>query len=187
MEDIQIFGFYASGIPNILPNLELFIIFFQAMNDIKNRKATQNYFIRTQYEAGLVLQGWEVKSIRTGHAQLSESHINVINGEFFIIGMHLSPLHSASSHVKVEPMRMRKILLKTQESNRLIGKLKKRGCTLVPLSLTCNKRGFIKLEFAEALGKKLHDKRETIKERTWSLQKSRIMKIRTRHHHLKTN
>ncbi len=146
------------------------------MNLINNCKVKHNYFLEKEYEAGLILQGWEVKSIRAGQAQLGESYINSINREFFIIGMHISPLSAASSHVKIDPIRSRKILLKTAEMKKLIGKLKKRGYALMPLNLHCNKKGYIKLSFAEAFGKKLHDKRRSIKNQDWVRQKQRIMK-----------
>jgi len=149
------------------------------MSIIDNRKAFHDYFIEDRFEAGLVLEGWEVKSIREGRVQLKESHIIVRDAELFIIGMHVSPLPTASTHIHPDSTRTRKLLLKADEISKLIGKVEQRGYTLVPLNLHY-KNGRIKLDMALARGKKLHDKRDTARERDWQREKDRIMKHDTR-------
>lgn len=149
------------------------------MSIIDNRKAFHDYFIEDRFEAGLVLEGWEVKSIREGRVQLKESHIIVRDAELFIIGMHISPLPTASTHIRPDSTRTRKLLLKADEISKLIGKVEQRGYTLVPLNLHY-KNGRIKLDMALARGKKLHDKRDTSRERDWQREKDRIMKHDTR-------
>lgn len=149
------------------------------MSIIDNRKAFHDYFIEDRFEAGLVLEGWEVKSIRDGRVQLKESHIIVRDAELFIIGMHVSPLPTASTHIHPDATRTRKLLLKADEISKLIGKVEQRGYTLVPLNLHY-KNGRIKLDMALARGKKLHDKRDTSRERDWQREKDRIMKHDTR-------
>lgn len=149
------------------------------MSIIDNRKAFHDYFIEDRFEAGLVLEGWEVKSIREGRVQLKESHIIVRDAELFIIGMHISPLPTASTHIHPDSTRTRKLLLKADEISKLIGKVEQRGYTLVPLNLHY-KNGRIKLDMALARGKKLHDKRDTSRERDWQREKDRIMKHDTR-------
>ncbi len=140
-----------------------------------NKRARHDYFIEDTYEAGLSLQGWEVKSLRDGRAQLTESYVLLKKGEAWLFGMHVSPLLSASTHVDPESIRTRKLLLHRQELNKLIGYVERRGYTLVPLALYW-KRGLAKLEIGLAKGKKLHDKRATEKDRDWQREKQRIFK-----------
>ena len=149
------------------------------MSIIDNRKAFHDYFIEDRFEAGLVLQGWEVKSIRAGRVQLKESHIIVRDGELWLLGMHVSPLPTASTHIHPDATRTRKLLLKASEINKLIGKVEQRGHTLVPLNLHY-KGARIKLDLALARGKKLHDKRDTARDRDWQREKERLMKNDTR-------
>ena len=140
-----------------------------------NRKARHDYFIEENIEAGLALEGWEVKSLRAGRANLSESYAIVNNGEVFLFGAHFSPLPSASTHVRADPTRTRKMLLNRREIDRLVGAVERKGYTLVPLSLYWQ-RGRAKLDLGLAKGKKQHDKRATEKDRDWRRQKERIMK-----------
>jgi SsrA-binding protein len=141
----------------------------------QNRQATHDYFIEERYEAGLVLQGWEVKSLRAGRAQLKESYVVLRGGEAWLLGSHVSPLTSASTHVDPDPTRTRKLLLHARELSKLIGHVERKGYTLVPLALYW-KKGRAKLEIGLARGKKLHDKRATEKDRDWAREKQRIMK-----------
>src|SRR3990167_3322799 len=131
-----------------------------------NRRALHDYFIENKYEAGLVLQGWGVKSLREGKVQLSESYVLLKKGEAWVIGMHITPLKTASTHINPDPTRTRKLLLHQAELNKLYGSVERKGFTLVPLSLYW-KRGRAKMEIALAKGKKEHDKRATTKEREW--------------------
>lgn len=149
------------------------------MSIVDNRKATHEYFIEDRFEAGLVLEGWEVKAIRAGHVQLRESYVIVRNGELWILGMHISPLPTASTHIHPNATRTRKLLLKKEEIDKLIGKVEQRGYTLVPLNLHF-KNGRIKLDFGLGRGKKLHDKRDTAREKDWQREKERYMKHDTR-------
>ncbi|MCU0733919.1 MAG: SsrA-binding protein SmpB [Methylotetracoccus sp.] len=142
-----------------------------------NRQATHEYFIEERFEAGLVLEGWEVKSLRAGRAQLKESYVILKNGEAWLLGAHLSPLTSASTHIEPDPTRTRKLLLHRQQLSRLIGQVERRGYTLVPLALYWSK-GRAKLEMGLAKGKKLHDKRASEKDRDWQREKQRVMKQR---------
>ena len=141
----------------------------------QNRQASHDYFIEERFEAGLVLQGWEVKSLRAGRAQLKESYVVLKGGEAFLLGSHVSPLSSASTHVDPDPVRTRKLLLHGRELSKLIGPVERKGYTLVPLNLYW-KKGRAKLEIGLARGKKLHDKRATEKDRDWAREKQRIMK-----------
>ena len=141
----------------------------------ENKKAFHDYFIEERYEAGLSLHGWEVKAIRAGRVQLKESYVVVLKAEVFLIGSHISPLPTASTHVKPDPTRSRKLLLHDEEIRKLIGKTQQAGYTLVPLDLHYNK-GRIKLEIGLAKGKKQHDKRETEKQREWEREKNQLMK-----------
>lgn len=145
------------------------------MSIVQNKKAHFDYFIEERYEAGLVLEGWEVKAIRAGRAQIKEGYVILKDGAFHLIGAHISPLESASTHVNPDPVRTRKLLLNQDEIDKLIGKVEQRGYTLVPLNLHFNK-GRIKLEVGLAKGKKQHDKRETEKERDWKREKEQLMK-----------
>jgi len=140
-----------------------------------NRKARHDYFIEDRFEAGLVLEGWEAKSLRAGRAQLTESYVHIRNGEAWLIGAHFSPLNTASTHVKADPTRSRKLLLNRQELDRLVGNVERKGYALVPLDLHWSK-GRAKLDIGLAKGKKQHDKRATSKERDWQRQKARILK-----------
>lgn len=140
-----------------------------------NRKARHDYFIEEHLEAGLVLMGWEVKSIRAGRAQMSEAHVIVRRGEAWLLNAHISPLDSASTHVNPEPTRTRKLLLHKKELNKLIGSIDRKGYTVVPLSMYW-KTGKVKLEIGLAKGKKQYDKRADLKERDWQRQKQRLMK-----------
>jgi SsrA-binding protein len=149
------------------------------MSIVENRKATHDYFIEERFEAGLVLEGWEVKAIRAGHVQLKESYIIVRDGELYIIGMHVSPLPTASTHVRPEATRTRKLLLHADEIKKLIGKTEQRGYTLVPLNLHY-RNGRIKLDFGLGRGKKLHDKRDSARDRDWAREKERLLKHDTR-------
>jgi len=149
------------------------------MSIIENRKAFHDYTIEEQFEAGLVLQGWEVKAIRAGRAQLKESYVVVLDGALWLIGMHISPLHSASTHVLPDSTRTRKLLLKAEEIRKLIGKVEQRGFALVPINLHY-KNGRIKLDFGLGRGKKLHDKRDASQEKDWAREKERLMKHDTR-------
>lgn len=145
------------------------------MSIAENRKAFYDYFIEERYEAGIVLEGWEVKAIRAGRVQLKEAYVVIRNGELFLIGAHISPLGAASSHVQPDPVRTRKLLLHKHEIRKLIGSVERAGYTLVPLNLHY-KRGRIKLEIGLARGKKQHDKRQSIKEREWAREKQRLLR-----------
>ncbi len=140
-----------------------------------NRQATHEYFIEERFEAGLVLEGWEVKSLREGRVQLKESYVLIKQGEAWLFGAHISALRSASTHVNPEAIRTRKILLHRHELNKLIGYVERKGYTLIPLSMYW-KHGRAKLEIGLAKGKKQHDKRAASKERDWQREKARIMK-----------
>jgi SsrA-binding protein len=140
-----------------------------------NKKARHNYFIEDRFEAGLVLQGWEVKSLREGRAQLTESYIVINNSEAWLFGFHISPLLSASTHITPDPTRTRKLLLHRRELDRLIGAVERKGYTLVPLALYW-KRGRAKLEIALARGKHNQDKRATDKDREWARSKQRLLR-----------
>lgn len=140
-----------------------------------NRKARHDYFIEETFEAGLCLEGWEVKSLREGRAQLTEAYVYVRKGEAFLLGAHFSPLLTASTHVNTDPTRSRKLLLHRRELDRLVGAVERKGFTLVPLDLHWRK-GRAKLEIGLAKGKKQHDKRAADKDRDWQRQKARIMK-----------
>ncbi len=140
-----------------------------------NKKAFHDYFIEQRYEAGLALQGWEVKAIRAGRVQLKEAYVVVLKAEVFLIGCHISPLPTASTHIKPDPTRSRKLLLHAEETRKLIGKTQQAGYTLVPLDLHYS-NGRIKLEIGLAKGKKQHDKREAEKQREWAREKGQLMK-----------
>ena len=145
------------------------------MSIIENRKAFHDYFIEEKHEAGMVLEGWEVKAIRAGRVQLKEAYVVVKKEEVWLIGCHISPLATASTHIKPDPIRSRKLLLHANEIRKLIGKVQQAGFTLVPLNLHYTK-GRVKLEIGLAKGKKLHDKRATEKEREWQRDKARLMR-----------
>lgn len=141
-----------------------------------NKRAKFDYHLHDRFEAGLALEGWEVKSLRAGKVQLMDTYVLLKNGEAFLLGCNITPMASASSHVKTEPMRTRKLLLHKKEIARLIGATQQKGQTCIPVALYW-KNNKVKLEIALATGKKEHDKRATIKERDWSRDKSRLMKL----------
>lgn len=145
------------------------------MSIAQNKKAFHDYFIEEKYEAGMVLEGWEVKAIRAGRTNLKEAYVLIRSGEMFLIGCHISPLPTASTHINPDPVRTRKLLLHAEEIVKLIGKVERAGYTLVPLDMHYS-RGRIKLEIGLAKGKKQHDKREAEKEREWKREKDQVMK-----------
>ncbi|NMG76675.1 SsrA-binding protein SmpB [Aromatoleum diolicum] len=145
------------------------------MSIIDNRKAHHDYFIEEKYEAGIVLEGWEVKAIRAGRANIKEAYVIIRGEEIFILGMHISALAEASTHIKTDPVRTRKLLLHAGEIAKLIGKVERAGYTLVPLDLHYTK-GRIKVEIGLAKGKKQYDKREDEKHRDWVREKARLMR-----------
>ncbi|MBN1239729.1 MAG: SsrA-binding protein SmpB [Gammaproteobacteria bacterium] len=142
-----------------------------------NKKARFDYFIEESLEAGLELQGWEVKSLRAGKAQLTEAYVVLRENEAWLLGAHVTPLLSASTHVEPDPTRTRRLLLHRNEIDRLTGLVERRGYTLVPLELYWSK-GRAKLAVGLAKGKKQHDKRATEKERDWQIEKARALKAR---------
>ncbi len=147
------------------------------MSIVENRKAFHDYFIEERYEAGIVLEGWEVKAIRGGHSSIAEAYVMVRGAEIFLIGAHITPLPTASTHVTPDPTRTRKLLMTAEEIRRLIGKVEQRGYTLIPLDLHFTK-GRIKLEVGLGRGKLKHDKRATEKEKEWNREKQRLLRSR---------
>ncbi|WP_028389462.1 SsrA-binding protein SmpB [Legionella fairfieldensis] len=143
-----------------------------------NKKAHFDYFIESDYEAGLVLEGWEVKSLRAGKINLSDAHVIIKYGEAFLLGAQIQPLPTAAAHLFPDANRTRKLLLTRRELNQLIGSVERQGYTLVPLSLYW-KHNRVKMKLALAKGKKTHDKRDTIKDRDWQRDRERLMK---KHH-----
>ena len=141
----------------------------------RNKKAYLDYFIEDDLEAGMVLEGWEVKSLRAGRANLKEAYVHITNGEVFLVGAHFSALESASTHIKPNPTRPRKLLLHNREISKLIGAVDRDGYTLAPLSMYWV-RGRAKIKIGLAKGKKQHDKRASIKEREWNRDKQRLLK-----------
>ena len=148
-----------------------------ANNIARNKKARHDYFIEEEFEAGLVLEGWEVKSLRDGAAQLKESYVIIRNGELFLFGAHFSPLKTVSTHVSPDPRRNRKLLLHQTEIDKLTGAVERRGYTLVPLALYW-KQGRAKIQIALAKGKKQYDKRAAIRQREWDREQHRLFKGR---------
>lgn len=140
-----------------------------------NKKARHEYFLEDKYEAGLALQGWEIKSIRDGKVNISDSYVIIKDGEAYLLGAQIQPLNSASSHVVCDPERTRKLLLKSKELSTLIGKTEREGYALVATAMYW-KKCWVKLEFYLAKGKKSHDKRDSIKDRDWARQKERMLK-----------
>ena len=140
-----------------------------------NKKARHEYTIEEKFEAGLVLEGWEVKSLRAGRVQMTDTYVMIKNGEIWWLGGQITPLLSASSHINPDPMRSRKLLLHQREIDKLIGAVDRKGYTLVPLSMYW-KKGMAKMEIALAKGKKEHDKRAADKDRDWKREKARILK-----------
>jgi SsrA-binding protein len=147
------------------------------MSIAQNKKAFHDYFVEQKFEAGIELEGWEVKSIRAGRVQLKEAYVIVRGGEIYLIGCHISPLSTVSTHFQPDPARTRKLLLHKEEINRLIGSVERAGYTMLPLDMHF-KRGRIKLEIGLAKGKKQHDKRQAEKEREWAREKQRVLKVR---------
>ena len=145
------------------------------MSIAQNKKAFHDYFIEERFEAGLALQGWEVKSMRAGRVQLQEAYVIVKGAEWFLLGAHVSPLSTVSTHVEADPTRTRKLLMHAEEIGKLIGQVERAGYTLVPLDLHL-KKGKIKLEIGLAKGKKQHDKREVEKDREWQREQQRLMR-----------
>jgi len=148
------------------------------MSIVQNKKAFHDYFIEQRFEAGIALEGWEIKAIRAGRVQLKEAYVIVSNEELFLIGCHISPLPAASTHINPDPTRTRKLLLHAEEISKLIGSVERAGYTLVPLDMHYV-RGRAKLELGLAKGKKQHDKREAQKEREWQRDKQRLLKMRS--------
>jgi SsrA-binding protein len=144
---------------------------------VENRRAFHDYFIEERFEAGIVLQGWEVKSLRESKIALAESYVLLKNGEAWLFGAHISPLSTASTHIQPDPIRTRKLLLQIKELSKLFGSVERKGYTIVPISLYW-KNGKVKLEIGLAKGKKQHDKRATLKERDWQREKLKLMKRR---------
>ena len=140
-----------------------------------NRRARFDYFIEDTYEAGIVLEGWEVKSLRAGKAQITEAYVVIKNGEAWLLGGHVTPLTQSSTHVHPDQTRTRKLLLHARQLSELIGKVERAGYTIVPLDLHW-KRGRAKLQIGLAKGKKLHDKRATIKQQDWKREQGRLMR-----------
>jgi SsrA-binding protein len=145
------------------------------MSIAQNKKAFHDYFIEERYEAGLVLQGWEVKAIRAGRAQIHDAYVIVKEGELWLIGAHVSPLLTASTHVNPDPTRTRKLLLNAAEIKRLVGAITQRGYALIPLDLHYQK-GRIKLQVGLARGKQKHDKRADEREREWQREKQQLLR-----------
>ena len=148
-----------------------------SMSIVENKKAFHDYFIEERYEAGLVLEGWEVKAIRAGRAQIAEAYVIVKGAELYLIGAHVSPLPTVSTHFVPDATRTRKLLMHAEEIRRLIGKVEQRGYSLIPLNLHYAK-GRIKLEVALAKGKLQHDKRADKREQEWAREKQRLLRSR---------
>ena len=140
-----------------------------------NREARHEYFIEERFEVGMVLQGWEVKSLRANRLNLKDSYIIIKNGELWLLGAHISPLLTASTHINPDPTRTRKLLMHREQINRMIGSVERKGFTIVPLAMYW-KQGRAKVEIALVKGKQEHDKRATVKDREWQRDKARIMK-----------
>ena len=143
----------------------------------QNKKARFDYFIEDRIEAGLALQGWEVKSMRAGKAQLTDSFVIFRDGEAYLLGSHVTPLNTVSTHVIAEPKRTRKLLMNRREIDRLIGLVERKGYTLIALELYWSKNK-VKVKVGLARGKKQHDKRDTEKDRDWQRDKSRALRAR---------
>jgi SsrA-binding protein len=148
------------------------------MSIVQNKKAFHDYSVEERFEAGIALEGWEVKAIRAGRVQIKEAYVIVNNGEIFLIGCHISPLPTASTHFTPDPVRTRKLLLHAKEINRLIGSVERAGFALLPLDMHY-KDGRIKIEIGLAKGKKQYDKRRDEKEKDWRREQQRLMRIKT--------
>jgi SsrA-binding protein len=155
--------------------------FFMSVNSkdsatiVANKKARFDFFIEEEFETGLVLEGWEVKSLRAGRVNITDAHVFIKRGEAFLLGAQIQPLPTVSTHYVPDPIRTRKLLLNRKELNKLIGSVERQGYTLVPMSLYW-KNNKIKMRLALAKGKKTHDKRQSVKDREWNLAKQRVMK-----------
>jgi len=149
------------------------------MSIAQNKKAFFDYFIEEKYEAGLVLEGWEVKAIRDNRTNLKEAYVVVMRGELYLIGCHITPLGAASTHIRPDAIRTRKLLLHRGEIDKLIGKVERAGYTIVPLDMHFT-RGRIKIQIGLAKGKKQHDKRDTEKERDWKREQNQLLKNKQR-------
>jgi len=145
------------------------------MSIVENKKAFHDYFVEERYEAGIALEGWEVKAISAGRVQLKEAYVIVSNGEIFLIGSHISALPAASTHVQPDPTRTRKLLLNASEISKLIGAVERAGYTLVPINMHYT-RGRVKVQIGLAKGKKQHDKRDAEKERDWKREQQRLLR-----------
>ena len=145
------------------------------MSIVENKKAFHDYFIEQRFEAGMVLEGWEVKAIRAGRAQLKEAYVIVQGEALHLIGAHISPLTTASTHINPDPTRTRKLLMHAEEIKRLIGSVERAGYTLIPINLHYT-RGRVKLEIGLAKGKKQHDKRADEKEKDWKREQQQILR-----------
>jgi SsrA-binding protein len=146
---------------------------------VQNKKAQHDYFIEDRYEAGMVLEGWEVKAIRAGRAQLNEAYVVIRSGELFLLNGHISPLPTASTHINPDPVRTRKLLMNAEEIRKLIGKVERAGYALVPLDLHYSK-GRVKLEIGLAKGKRQFEKRSSEADKDWKRQQTRLLKQRSR-------
>ena len=149
------------------------------MTIAQNKKAVFDYFIEEKYEAGIVLEGWEVKAIRDNRINLKESYVVIMRGEIYLIGCHVTPLGSASTHVRPDAIRTRKLLLHNEEIAKLIGKVERSGYTIVPLDMHFT-RGRIKVQIGLAKGKKQHDKRDVEREKDWKREQSQLLKNKAR-------
>ncbi len=149
------------------------------MANIVNRKANFDYYVEEKFEAGMVLQGWEVKSIREGRAQIKEAHVIIRNGELFLLNAHITPLKTASTHEKADPTRLRKLLMHAREINKLIGKVERAGYTLIPLDMHFV-RGRVKLTVGLAKGKRQFEKRDDESKKQWERDRQRLLKTRNR-------
>jgi SsrA-binding protein len=147
------------------------------MSIVQNRKAFHDYFVEERFEAGLVLEGWEVKAIRAGRAQITEAYVVVRNDALWLLGAHISALPTASTHVNPDPVRTRKLLMHAEEIDKLVGKVEQRGYTLIPIDLHY-KAGRIKLEIGLAKGKQHHDKRAVERDKQWQRDKQRLIRGR---------
>ena len=147
------------------------------MSIVQNKKASHDFFIEERFEAGIALEGWEVKAIRAGHVQIKEAYVIVREEEIFLIGCHVTPLTAASTHVQADPVRTRKLLMHAEEIRKLIGKVERAGYTMVPLDLHYT-RGRVKLEIGLAKGKKQHDKRDAERDKDWKREQQRLMRSR---------
>ena len=145
------------------------------MSIVQNKKAFHDYFIEEKYEAGVVLEGWEVKAIRDNRTNIKEAYVIIQRGEIYLIGCHITPMGAASTHIRPDAIRTRKLLLHSEEITKLIGKVERSGYTLVPIDMHF-KGGRIKIEIGLAKGKKQYDKRNAEKERDWERDKARIMR-----------